>query len=100
MRFERVLIISIIWIENFATMTAPKDFNSQRQPIEFYLSLQYPIAIYPERKGYTVMIPDLPGCMTQGETIPEAIANIKKAKELWIETTYANAQKSIPLPSK
>jgi antitoxin HicB len=46
------------------------------------------------------MIPDLPGCMTQGETIAEAIANIHKAKELWIETTYASSNKSIPLPSK
>jgi predicted RNase H-like HicB family nuclease len=81
-------------------MTAPREFNRQRQPIEFYLSLQYPISIYPENQGYTVMIPDLPGCMTQGETIAEAIANLNKAKELWIETTYASATKDIPLPSK
>jgi antitoxin HicB len=81
-------------------MSVPRELNQQRQPLEFYLSLQYPIEIYPENKGYTVMIPDLPGCMTQGETIAEAIANIHKAKELWIETTYASSNKSIPLPSK
>jgi antitoxin HicB len=31
----------------------------ERQPLEYYLSLKYPILIYPEDEGYTVMIPDL-----------------------------------------
>jgi len=50
------------------------------------------------------MIHDLPGCMSQGKTIDEAMSNIDRAKHLWIETAYAkhNAKHkgSIPLPSK
>ena len=33
-------------------------------------------------------IKDLPGCLTQGETLDEAIANINEARELWIENQY------------
>ncbi len=29
------------------------------------------------------MIPDLAGCMTQGETLEECIVNIEEVRELW-----------------
>ncbi len=74
--------------------------KTKRQPLEYYLSLKYPISIYPEDEGYTVMIVDLPGCMTQGETLEECIVNIEEARELWIETVYTSAKKDIPLPSQ
>jgi predicted RNase H-like HicB family nuclease len=35
--------------------------------------------------GYFVEIPDLPGCMSQGETVEEALKNIREARELWLE---------------
>jgi predicted RNase H-like HicB family nuclease len=72
----------------------------ERQPLEYYFSLKYPISIYPEDEGYTVIIPDLPGCITQGETLEEAIENINEARKLWIETAYISVKKDIPLPSK
>jgi predicted RNase H-like HicB family nuclease len=69
--------------------------------LEYYLSLKYPMSIYPEEDGgYTVMIPDLPGCMIQGDNLEEAIENINEARELWIETVYCSGKKQIPLPSK
>lgn len=77
--------------------------NSQleHQSLEYYLSLKYPMSIYPEDDGgYTVIIPDLPGCMSQGETLEEALENINEARELWIETVYDRGKKAIPLPSK
>lgn len=74
--------------------------QTERQPLEYYLSLKYPISIYPEEEGYTVMIRDLPGCMTQGETLAECVVNIEEARELWIETVYTSAKKDIPMPSK
>jgi hypothetical protein len=51
------------------------------QPIlEYFLSLKYPISIYPEEEGgYTALIPDLPRCMSQGETLEEGIINIEEA---------------------
>ncbi len=36
--------------------------------------------------------PSLPGCVSQGETKADAIANIKEAIEGWIETAQARGQ--------
>lgn len=35
--------------------------------------------------GYSVTIPALPGCVSQGETFEEALKNIKEAAELYLE---------------
>ncbi len=35
--------------------------------------------------GYSVWIPDLPGCASQGDSLQEAISNIKEAAELYLE---------------
>ena len=77
-----------------------QQLQPQHESLAYYLSLQYPINVYPEAKGFTVMIHDLPGCMSQGATIDEAISNIDKAKHLWLETVYATDRSAIPLPSK
>jgi antitoxin HicB len=63
-----------------------------------YLNLNYPITLYPESEGgYTVMIADLPGCMSQGDTLDEAVANIQEAKVAWLETAW-ECNDEIPLP--
>jgi predicted RNase H-like HicB family nuclease len=35
--------------------------------------------------GYTVYAPSLPGCISEGETKEEAVANIQEAIELYLE---------------
>ena len=35
--------------------------------------------------GYTVYVPSLPGCISEGNTKAEAMANIKEAIELYLE---------------
>jgi predicted RNase H-like HicB family nuclease len=35
--------------------------------------------------GYTVYVPSLPGCISEGETIEEALENIQEAIELYLE---------------
>jgi predicted RNase H-like HicB family nuclease len=35
--------------------------------------------------GYTVIVPALPGCISEGETKQEALANIQEAIELYLE---------------
>lgn len=35
--------------------------------------------------GYTIFVPSLPGCISQGKTKKEAIKNIKEAIELYLE---------------
>jgi predicted RNase H-like HicB family nuclease len=35
--------------------------------------------------GYTALVPSLPGCISEGNTREEALANIKEAIELYLE---------------
>jgi predicted RNase H-like HicB family nuclease len=35
--------------------------------------------------GYTVHVPALPGCISEGDTLEEAMANIREAIELYLE---------------
>lgn len=48
--------------------------------------LKYTAVFTPEEiGGYSVTIPALPGCISQGETFEEALKNIKEAAELYLE---------------
>ncbi len=48
--------------------------------------LEYNAIFAPEEEGgYSVSVPNLPGCFSQGETFEEAKANIKEAIELYLE---------------
>jgi len=39
-----------------------------------------------EEGGYTVYVPSLPGCISEGDTEEEALANIKEAIKLYLES--------------
>ena len=66
--------------------------------LDYYLGLPYKFTLYPaEEGGYVIEIPDLPGCLSQGETTEEAIANIGDAKKCWLETLIENGME-IPEP--
>lgn len=39
-----------------------------------------------EEGGYTIHVPSLPGCISEGETQEEALANIREAIELYLES--------------
>lgn len=46
----------------------------------------FPVVLLPQPEGgYFVQCPVLPGCYSQGETVEEALANIREAIELAIE---------------
>jgi predicted RNase H-like HicB family nuclease len=50
--------------------------------------LSYKVILEPcEEGGYTVYVPSLPGCISQGDTFEEAIENIKDAIKGWIEVS-------------
>lgn len=50
-----------------------------------------------EGSGYLIEFPDLPGCMSDGETIEEAIENGADAVACWIDAAKA-ANRDIPNP--
>ncbi|MFY9405444.1 MAG: type II toxin-antitoxin system HicB family antitoxin, partial [Candidatus Methanoculleus thermohydrogenotrophicum] len=38
-----------------------------------------------EEGGYTVYVPSLPGCISEGDTREEALENIREAIDLYLE---------------
>ena len=55
------------------------------------------VTIEKDEAGYYVAdVPALPGCLSQGKTYDEALANIKEAIEGWLEVMEA---KAFPKPS-
>ena len=64
-----------------------------------YLALPYRMEIVEDREegGYVVSYPDLPGCLTCGETIESAVENARDAKKAWLEAALEEGV-SIPEP--
>lgn len=59
----------------------------------------YPACFYPcEEGGFAVMFPDLPGAVTEGDTLEEAIANAISCACGWI-IDELEAGKEVPSPS-
>ena len=48
--------------------------------------------------GYLATVPDLPGCMSDGETPEEALKNVQEAIISWIESAKEWKQ-DVPKPS-
>ena len=72
---------------------------ANRKPLEYYLSLQYPFVVHADPDGgYVIVYQDLPGCLTQAETLDEIPAMAEDARIGWIETEYEEGR-NIPEPS-
>ncbi|MDD8032043.1 MAG: type II toxin-antitoxin system HicB family antitoxin [Acidobacteriota bacterium] len=55
--------------------------------------LRYKISLRKEPEGgYTVTVPSLPGCVTYGDTIEEAINMAREAIQLYIESLKAHGE--------
>ncbi|MCR5457396.1 MAG: toxin-antitoxin system HicB family antitoxin [Clostridiales bacterium] len=54
--------------------------------LDYYLSLPYKIEIIPDpdEGGFVVSFPELPGCLSSGDTIENAIKNGEDAKISWL----------------
>jgi len=61
--------------------------------------MKYPIAIEAGNNdhAFSVVVPDLPGCFSAGDTLDEAVDNAKEAVELWLETVIDDGG-AIPEP--
>ena len=51
----------------------------------------------PDEGGYWVKIPTLPGCVTEGDTLEEALCNAKEAVEGYL---LSLADRGIPIPDE
>ena len=52
------------------------------------MDMKLKVVLEPQDEGgYTVYVPTLPGCVSEGETREEALKNIKEAIELYLEPT-------------
>lgn len=64
---------------------------------------EYPFEMRPladeEGGGWLITFPDLPGCMSDGETPEEALANGRDAVAAWIEA-MREAGREIPAPGE
>jgi antitoxin HicB len=55
--------------------------------------MQYPTVTYPcPEGGYVAEIPALKGCLAQGETLEEALAELKIVTDIWLETAEKYGQ--------
>ena len=65
--------------------------------------LTYPVVIEPlpqeEGGGFLALVPDLPGCMSDGSSPEEAVANVQDAIDTWIEAAN-DLGHAIPVPSR
>ena len=55
-----------------------------------YMAMSYRMEIVEDKEegGFVVSYPDLPGCITCGETIESAVTNAQKAKEEWMIAAF------------
>ncbi|HKI01071.1 MAG TPA: type II toxin-antitoxin system HicB family antitoxin [Thermoanaerobaculia bacterium] len=59
--------------------------------LSYYMGLRYPVEVREGGDGgYFVTNPDLDGCMAEGASLEEAIANLADSRELWVETRLEN----------
>ena len=63
--------------------------------------MRYPIVIEPGniRTAFGVVVPDMPGCFSAGDTLEQAISNAEIAAAAWIDTQLDRGL-NIPQPSE
>lgn len=76
-----------------ATTSEP---TAPAEPIVMMVEVPITALVYPDPSGgYGVVIPALPGCVTEGETLEEVQANIREAAEGWLEVTHEREAKKL-----
>lgn len=51
-------------------------------------TLFYPVCLYPNSSGYTAIVPDLPGCVSEGESLREALEMATDAAKGWVKDEF------------
>ncbi len=63
------------------------------------MSIKYELIVYwsEEDESFVVEVPELPGCIIDGKTYEQAVANSQQVIEEWIETAH-DLGRPIPEP--
>lgn len=65
--------------------------------------LEYAVVVTPlpdvDGGGFIAVVPDLPGCMSDGATPEEAIVNVQDAIVMWVEAAQ-ELGREVPPPSE
>ncbi len=51
---------------------------------------RYSVVLMPDEGGYSVVVPALPGCVTQGDSVPEALDRARDAIQVYLEDARAH----------
>jgi len=65
--------------------------------LDYYMNIPFRLEITPDTDegGYAVSFPELPGCLTCGDTIESAVRNAEDAKKEWLS---AALESGMPIP--
>ena len=67
--------------------------------LEYYLNLPYTLELQETPgEGWFVCVKELPGCMSQGDTAPEALEMIEDAMRVWIELGLEDGEFVVRVP--
>lgn len=73
----------------------PQSLSAEKNKIRAMTTLRYKILLRKEDDGtYTVIVPSLPGCLTYGHTVEEALEMAKEAIEGFIECMMARGEEA------
>ena len=70
--------------------------NLELSPLDYYRMC---IVWSEEDEAFVASMPELPGCMADGQTQAQALANLREAAALWIETTR-QLGREVPQPKQ
>ena len=81
------------------TKSQPSVKASQRQQMQ----AAYPVQLRQDDQNgepyWVAELPDLPGCLADGDTAAEALESLEQAKRIWLKTALAEGR-SVPPPSR
>lgn len=79
-------------------MNAIEENAAAKKDLSYYLGLSYPMELQEDDGSYTALCPDLPGCISYGDTPNEAVAGLNRVKRLWISGRLDGGM-SVPEPT-
>ena len=86
-KHEPIKKVYVEMVRQIVESEAKNDENAEE-----YLAMPYRMEIVEDREegGFVVSFPELPGCITCGETLETAVANAQDAKKAWLEAALAD----------